>query len=359
MAIAVLLGGTAAAQAEGLASREGERPWRLSVRSVHHADALALRDMGNDEAVGRLDPRSGRNIAYVDDEARIERQWGAWRVGLLARARATLVANGEALSLARELDRDTRSGESARWPVRLRYDGFQGAGLAVQREFAPAPGWTASLQVQGLQLRHWRQRRLDGSVGFDAPTQTYAFGLRSMGSDDRMALPFGGGGAASHGHGLLLGGEIAWRGVAWNAAIGVSDLGVLRWKRRVREDATLSSDTRTVDADGFVVYKPLVQGQFAQAGGSQRLRGRASTRIGIAVGASDELFAAGQWVPGFGVLPAVGWEGRRGAWALGMQWHLHERRVGIDIGWRAWRLRLGADSARRSREWGVSAGWAL
>jgi hypothetical protein len=334
--------------------------WAFSARSVHHGDAVPLAAIDDEDlALAQLDPRSGRNIAYVDDEVRLSLTAGAWSWSLLARASAVLVTDETTLDLIRQVSRDATPAADRRWPAQMRYESFQGGGLETGYRFAPAAQWQAGVAVQLLKLRHWRRRTLDGQVQFDAASSTYAFDLESTQADDRLRFPFQGS-KDNGGVGLLLAADLAWRDDRWAASLSVRDLGWLRWDRLPQQSATLSTQTQTYDADGFVIYKPLVEGRNSQQDDTRKLPGWWTARASWQAANAGEFELSSDWVPDFGLLPAVAWRKRFADVDLGLQWRFHERRAGVVLGWRGWQLRAGADklgSQQRSRELALSGTW--
>ena len=67
--------------------------WQVSASSDRHNDALPLAQMGQHDDFRHLAPRPGRNLAYLSDELRIQRQGEVWGLALLARSQASLVAD--------------------------------------------------------------------------------------------------------------------------------------------------------------------------------------------------------------------------------------------------------------------------
>ena len=346
----LLLVGAWAACAAGTASRDA---WTASLRTDHHMDAVPLSALGDDDtALRALSPRPGRNLAYVDDEARLGRRVGAWQWSLLARSHATLVASEDTLDLARSLDQESTPAGDRIWHTRLRYQAFQGAGLELGRALAAPGGWHASWSLQLLRLRHWRERRIDGPVHFDAASGAYAFDLRSAELNDRLDFPFRTA-YPNAGMGVLAGGELGFRGDALSAAIEVRDVGQLRWHGMPQQRATLSSETSSRDSDGFLVYQPLVQGRISQRGYSESLPGRWSARASWRDDTLGEMEVSSVWIRDFGALPALGWFTPVAGGRLGLHWRTHERRATVSLDWAGWQLRLGADrlgSGMRSRE---------
>lgn len=351
--------GGAAAQTEPTAPAY---VWSFSARSVHHGEAVPLSAIDDeDQALEQLDPRPGRNIAYLDDEARVSLTSGAWTWSLLARSSAVLVTDESTLELVRQISRDMTPATDRRWSAQVRYESFQGGGLEAGYRFVPAEQWQVGVAAQLLTLRHWRRRTLDGQVQFEAASSTYAFDLKSTQQDDRLDFPFQGpkdeGGA-----GLLLAGDIAWRNDTWAASLSVRDVGWLRWNQLPQQYATLSTSTRSYDAEGFVIYKPLVQGSNQQQSYTHRLPGWWTTRASWRAQNAGEFELSSDWVQDFGALPAIAWRQRFADVDLGLQWRIHERRAGVALGWRGWQLRAGADrlgSQQRSRELAVSGSWSF
>lgn len=334
--------------------------WRLSARSVHHGEAVPLAALDDEaRALAQLDPRPGHNLAYVDDELRLSRAAGAWTWSLLARSSARLVTDASTLELIRQVSSDGTPPADRRWPARLRYESFQGGGLEGGYRFAPAPRWQVGVAAQLLTLRHWRRRTLDGSVQYAADSSTYAFDLLSTQADDRLRFPFQAT-QDGRGSGLLLAADATWRDGRWAASLGVRDLGWLHWGRLPQQAGTLSTQTQAYDADGFVIYRPLVQGRNSQEGYTRRLSGWWSARASWQATTAGELEVGSDGVPGFGALPVVGWRQRVHDIDLGLEWRMHERRASASIGWRGWQLRAGADRlgrGQRSRELALAARW--
>lgn len=334
--------------------------WTVTARAVHHADALPLEALDDeDRALEQLDARPGRNIAYVDDELRVGRAAGAWHWSLLARSSALLVTDAGTLDLIRHIGLGTTASVDRHWSTRVRYESFQGAGLEAGHRFAPAPAWQVGVAAQVLTLRHWRRRTLDGQARFDAASGGHAFDLASTQADDRLRFPFqqpaDGGGA-----GLLIGADAGWRDGPWAASLGVRDLGWLRWRRLPQQLGTLSTQTQAVDADGFVVYRPLIEGRNDQQGYTRRLSGWWTARASWRAAHAGEFELSSDWVPGFGALPAVAWRRSLADVDLDVQWRFHERRATVAIGWRGWQLRAGADgfgASQRSRELALGGSW--
>ena len=353
-ALACLISGSTAAQ--DVAATD----WRLSLHSDRHADALTLAQLGTDDPVALLRPRSGRNIAYVDDELRLTRRDGAWSWSLLARQSASLATDGQTLQLIEQVEGLGDTARDRRWQTHVRYEQFSGGGLELGRRFVPAAGWQIGVATQLLQLQHWRERWLAGPVQFDAASGTYSFDLQSHQADDRKRFPFQQG-FAGRGSAFLLHGELAWEGGPWQLAARVRDLGWLHWSGLPQQDLALNTDTQSVDADGFVIYQPLVQGRNSQRGLTRSMSGRwrASARWGMDEDRGLEVALVTQ--RSFGILPAITWAQRVGGVDMRIGWQLHEKRLTFGLVWHGLELRAGTDrlgSGAHSRDLAVSGGWS-
>lgn len=333
----------------------GDR-WRLEIKSERHSDPVPLRALGDDEWIKVATPRPGRNLAYAEDEVRLSRRLSGWSFGLLARHSATVVMSRDTIDLAGQIARGERPANDRRWDTFARMRGFTGFGGELRRDFSLGPQWKAGWAIQGLVLTRWRQRWLDGPANYDAASASYDFALQYRQVDNRLKFPFQQS-FAGQGAGLLLAGELGWEGEQAFASVSVRDGGWLRWSRIPEQQMQLNTNTRTFDADGFLVYQPLVQGRNSQSGGTRSLPWRTTLQAGWRFEGSKVLSAGVDFLPGFGALPRVQWQQRVGDidWELG--WRFHERRATVAAAWKGWRVHVGADAlgrTMRSREFGIS-----
>lgn len=342
------------------ATAAGAEP-EISVSSVRHSDPLSIRGFESDE-FERLKPRAGRNLVLLQEEAKLGTSWKWGRISLVARQAATLVADEGAVRVAQDLSTPGRPTSSNSESVRIRYTGFSGLGLEIGQSWGSAPdaaGWRIEVGGQLLQLRRLRWRSVDGRVAFDAPAQRYTFDAASSSVDESETFPFQQR-TGSHGIGALAQVDTSWCEPAWCLGLGVRDLGLLRWKNIPVEDLTLSSQTLTVDSDGLLAFKPLLQGRFTQRSYSQRAPAKWEVRSEAALAPEWRVSAAWQHIEDFGGLPRVGIARKRDGQTLSAHWHIHERRLGIAWSGSSWTIGFGADrlgANAHSREFVV--GWRL
>lgn len=350
-----------AAGAQPAAGTAGDVPvWQLQLSSDRHSDALPLAGWGDDDW-GRLRPRSGTNLAYVDEQLRLQRRSGRWTLGLVARSHATLVAGEQALALAAQLaqGRQPAGGQPAQqWQVDMRLRGFAGAGASLAldspadagwaRTLAAATGgqWQASVAAELLALGRWRLRRIDGTASHNGSSGSsgggYAFALRSDEHDDDLSVPFQQA-FARRGAGLLLGGALQWQGGGWTARAALHDGGWLHWRGLPRQQLALDTSTVGFDADGFLQYRPLVTGQNSQRGFTQVQPWTGTLALAYDVDERRQVGITLRQLPGGPLLPALHWRQRSGGLQWGLGWQVHQRRASIDIAWHGLALQAGAD----------------
>ena len=334
--------------------------WQLTLRSERHSDALPLARLGSDDWQ-HLAPRRGNNLALLDDELRISRQQAGWTWSLLARQQATLVASDSALALAALVDSGRKPAADTRWQAEVRLRAFAGAGLALGRSQALSGGWSMRGEAQLLALGRWRERRLTGPVSYGAASGGYSFDLRSDEIHDRLESPFQQA-FARRGAGLLLGADLAWDGVMAWANAGLRDGGWLHWRGVPQQQATLNTATQAQDSDGYLIYRPLIQGQNLQVGLTRWLPWRATLAAGAKLPGGDRLGLRLDTLAGFGALPSLLWQrpaAHPGALALGAEWRLHERRLDLMLSWQGLTLKAGADRIDgQARSRALALGWA-
>jgi hypothetical protein len=343
--------------------------WQLQLSSDRHSDALPLAAWGDDDW-SRLRPRAGTNLAYVDEQLRLQRRSGSWTLGLVARSHATLVAGSQALALAAQLDRGRPAADqpAQQWQVDMRLRGFAGAGASLAldspadagwaRALAASTGgqWQAGVTAELLALGRLRLRRIDGTASLAGNGGGYAFDLRSDEHDDRLSAPFQQA-FARRGLGLLLGGSLQWQHGDWTVRAALQDGGWLHWRGLPRQQLALDTSTVGFDADGFVQYKPLLTGQNSQRGFTQAQPWTGSLALAHDLDDRRQAGITLRQLPGAPLLPALHWRQRSGDLQWGLAWQVHQRRASIDLAWRGLALQAGADrlgAGAHSRSFGLA-----
>ena len=347
--IAAALVGTAWAQVSALA--DADKPpagaaaaaqWQVSVSSDRHNDALPLAQMGQHDDIRHLAPRPGRNLAYLSDELRLQRQGEVRGLALLARSQASLVANDQTLELAQRVATGHVPDADRHWQAQARLRGFAGAGVEVSRRQRLGDSVTLAVSSQLLALGRLREREISGTVDYQSRALAYGFDLLSTESNDRLRSPYQQA-FARRGTGLLLGATLRWAHGPWQADAGLHDGGWLRWHGIPRQDNSLVANRQSIDADGFVVYGPLLQGQNSQPRWTRRQPWRGQLSASVALDPNQRVGVSVERWPDFGLLPTVHWRRDAGPLALALEWRLHERRLTGALAWQGLALRVGAD----------------
>lgn len=326
---------------------------QFDLRTDRHSDFSALSDLESDD-VSRLRGRHDRNIAYLDDEARLQLHRGPWSGALLARSSATLIGNRDAVDAYRHGKRLDRNGDR-QWQLDARLRGFSGVGLEVGQTFAIASEFQGAVQVQGLALMRVRDRHIRGTVDFDAETASYGFDLRSDEFNDRLRtqcpriLQAPGGGCPyfqpnpSRGAALLFGGQLAWHRGDWTLEAAARDIGWLHWRELPAQNFTIANRRQVVDPDGFVVLPLALSGAHTQQTTTRRAQARLRLGAGWQATAAGRLHGSADYIEDFGWLPSLGWSQRWGPVQAEASWQFHQRRATLGLGWQGLRVRLGAD----------------
>lgn len=348
VAIAALAVSTA-----GAAAAESGPPaeWEVSARRIRHSDALPLAAMDADDHRA-LVPRRGRNLAYLDEELRLERRAGTWAFALLVRDQATLVADDQTLQLARLIEAGRRPDGDARWRIDASFRGISGAGVELRHRWLPTPAWALEGSAQLLALGNWHERRLSGAAAYDARSGTFDFDIASQQLYSRLHFDYEHPRARS-GAAVLLGVSARWFAGPSALRIALDDGGWLHWNGVATQQLSLAANRQGVDADGFVVYGPLLEGRNRQDLSARSQPWRAHAWADHRLPGHWHVGAGFDWLPDFGALPQVAAGTRVGEAEIGLRWHVHESRLTATLHWRGLALHLGADrlgSAAHSRE---------
>jgi hypothetical protein len=316
----------------------------LAMSTARFSDPLSLKAlMGS--ALDQAVPRGPRNLAYVRDEIRLGYRLPAGVLSVIVRQSATLVADEGAVAVVRDVATPGGPGYSYDQPVRLRMSGFVGTGLAFDAEGrggdTPWRWWGG---VQLLRLNRILERDLHGEVAYDMATGIYGLQAQSSYASDRLTFPFQRG-FPSSGVGLLFQGGVGrWVSDAGYLALKVEDVGRLNWSGLPREDMSLSTRTSQVDADGYLVYRPLANGRNRQDRYSVAAVSTWTLEGEWLAGEHWSALAKVRRIDGFDrLLPSTGVGWRQGDWRLSVGRMWYERALSLGVSRGAWRLAIAAD----------------
>lgn len=334
------------------------RKWQISVNSSLHSDALQLRWFGKDNWADQVQPRKGVNLVQVDQSISIsvgaadEGHQLAWTRRQLAR----LVMSEDTVRRMSQIDRGEFTTEDWRWAPELSLRGFYGEGLDWTYRSPGRSGWAWHGGAQLLGLKRLYGRELQGAVSYIARDQTYSFDAQSTQADSALKLPFQRP-SGTDGQALLLKGRLAWQSPVMSLSAGVRDWGWVRWSGVPQQQLSLNSATTQKDANGFVIYKPLIQGQNSQS----NLRWRTPWTLDVAaawnVNTGQQLALLGEGVPNFGWLPSLRWSDTTNPFHWSLQWRRHQGDVLAQAQWLGWNVVTSTENFRRnarSQVWAVS-----
>lgn len=346
----------AAAAGASPAGAEPDVEWLLGARRVRHNDAMPLAAMDRDDH-SRIAARPGRNLAYLDDEVRLQRRSGPWSFAVVGRSLATLVVDAQTLQLARLIETRQQPAADTLWRTEARLRGFSGAGLEIRRCADVTPQLRAEFSAQLLSLGSWHEREIAGSASYDARSRKYDFAIASDEIFNRLNFEYRQG-PARNGWGLLGGLELEWSDARMTLRGAVYDGGRLSWNRVPRQTLRLQADRQGTDADGFVVYGPLLEGRNSQPSAQRAQPWRARAEAAYRMGRQAQAHAGFDWLADFGALPWLGASTSLGDMRAAAAWRLHERRLDASLHWRGLSLGLGLDRLDgNARSRSLALGW--
>lgn len=339
--------------------------WRLAVEADEHVDGAPLGTLDRDDVWQHVQPRPGRNLAYGRAEARASLGLGNWTVSLLTRQRAWLSTNADTLELVKAVEGGGTPPGDRDWRVHADYVRFAGTGgeLAHRWQWAHGAGtWQLDLAAQALALTRVDTLRLEGQARYAASTEAYTADLAGHRAGNHLTFPFQQPQAA-RGGALLWHGQWRYETDRWEAGVRWRDAGWLQWQALPQQGLTLSTQLQTLDANGYVVYGPLVQGRNEQPRYRRALAPVTTWQVGWRLPEAGRLQLGADHVPHFGWLPYTTW--RRPLWSgrgdVALGWRFHERRAELGLGWQGLRIALAHDlrqgdshSRAASLSWGGS-----
>jgi hypothetical protein len=331
----------------------------LQLTSRRHSDFGPLGQLEHIQA-HELQARRARNVAYIDEEVRVSARRDLWGVSALARSFAVLTATRDSIHLVRHAS-GRRSAGDEHWQVDAKFSGFVGAGAEIGRDFVLTENIRGSLAASALLVDRWRDHRVSGDAAYTA-SGGYSFGLRSSELNDRLQFAFFQQSGAPSGTAMLFSGDLRWQQDSYAAGVSFRDAGRVNWPRIPRQQLDLTSRTQQVDADGFVIYRPLLEGVNSQSQASHAAPLRWTAQASWAASPSGKLTALAEHIQGFGMLPRVEWHQKWGNATGLLRWSVHERRLTVGMDWKGLRFQLGADrfgDSMRSREAQLSYSLAL
>lgn len=331
--------------------RETSARWQVSLVSERLSDPLPLQYFGQPDWAAHVQPRSGRNLVQVNQSLSMTRvsaagtqQW-SW----VARQLGRIVLDEDTARRMAQIATGQDAAQNWHGQHWLTYKSFSGQGIDWKYQSAVSEGFYADGGVQVLVLRSLSARSLDGEVNFNTADGRYAFNVQTGQSGNKLSYPFQKPFDAQ-GQALLLQGRLGWRAGPWHVSGGVRDAGWLRWQGLPHQALSLNSQTQTRDANGYIVWQPLVQGQNSQTDVRWGAPWTGDMQLGWRASAQQSWSLPWQYVPQVGWLPALRWQGDGAPVRWAVTWRQHQRDVTGQVGWGPWRVALALGNTSHSQQ---------
>jgi hypothetical protein len=239
-------------------------------------------------------PRDGRNVFLQRNRIETGVEKDGWHIGVEYRAEASLRASRDTVELYRMYRSKQRPAQARVFDVDLRLKGWAAGGLRVGRTVALAAGADAPLLMVSAAV-YGRARNLEhaaaGKVGY-APDGAYRLDASYAASRNnydylfrREAEQASAGATTSVAAQWPLTKELT-------VNVAVNDLwSRLRWRNLPSTTATVASDVREVDSDGYINYKPQIAGRNSLITRIDRIG--ASTALNLSYRLESWLLRAG------------------------------------------------------------------
>lgn len=290
-------------------------------------------------------PNGQNNLIYVRDQLKLNvtSVWGEWAV--LARQSATLHATDGAVRVIADIESSGKPKSSYQESVQLEMQGFSGVGLGWRSPHMPLNqrvSWR--IGIQGIKVQRYLYRDLDGRVSYNSFDDVYSLMAQSTYRSDRLTFAYQKP-VDSNGQAWLADLSVRMSLTAQSSlSMGLEDWGRLWWGGLPQDKKRLSSNTSSVDENGYVVYQPLVQGRYSQMPKWQAvwpttvlsLKAQPSERMNLAFEAR-QIDHAGVWLPS--ISASYPWQG--------VTWHsawlMRERALVLGLDTSMLSLRIGGD----------------
>ncbi len=341
--------------------RKGGLPeWRVELRSARYSDPLPLRYFGQADWAQRVQARPGLNLVQFDQSMSLQRvvngsghQWS-----LVLRQLGRVILDDTTALRIQQIDSGAEAAQDWQWHPQLTYRGLAGYGLGWayrpnQHEGMYFEGGTQVLTVSSLSARDF-----SGAVDFNATSQRYAFNVQSTQSANRLVFPF----QKPHdsaGLALLLNARVGWRSNPWHFSVGMRDAGWLRWQGLPSQFLNYNTQTQVRDANGHILYRPLVQGQNTQSDVRWSAPWTGELEASVNLTPHVSLSMPWEYVPRFGWLPAMRWQDHVGALKWSITWRQHQKDVQTQWHWGAWSLTFAAGRIRNSQDLALSCAFVF
>lgn len=322
------------------------------------SDAIPVTEFGGDWASG-FSPRAGSNVMLLPTRAEIGAENGQWRLGWEYRQNATIVTTRNTVELVRLYKQRLAPQGAASHVLDVQFDAWSAQGPRLARWFGPAGsgGWVPRVQLAAAfySSAALRETQVAGTVDYNAAGQ-YGLHVRRVEAHSGASYPFMRETPGVSGASLSL--AIAWRPAnTVSLEVKVDDL----WSRLQRRNVPLTEEridsaVTQYDQQGYVDYRPLLNGTHRQVSGNRALPRSGAASASYALGALSVTAGieriAGVTIPTLSLRRQFGWG------KLSTSVETRFRTIGIGVDTQRFHLALQTDRLRlgQAKSLGLSVG---
>lgn len=346
--------------------------WALGAEAAFFqaSDAVPVRGLSGDWP--RYQPRDGGNAALQSARIELAAQRQQWEVAAALRSDILIRGSRGAWDVVHAYKQRQTPADGSAYAADADELGVIWAGVRGARTWTLRPGTDHGLQVTAalslLSVRRLQRTEVNGSVQYSGGAG-YGFDAQTLRQDSHRQ--FGGYGSAhARGQGWTSDAGLLWQPTAATFVnLSVADaLSRLKVANVATEEATASSSTTSIDADGFLDYKPLIHGQDSARDISLRLSRKWTAIAGTRLGAD-----APAWLNGATI--GARWQRIRdlnlpALWAvlplpaglalqLDAQTRFRSLGIGLDSRWGSVQVRTRSLPVGESRTLGWQASWRM
>ena len=309
----------------------------LKIISDVQSDPLPVKYLGHSNWRNFLEARPGTNLIRVDKSVEIELTSPdkLFSLGLIARSLGRLLISEESVRQMGGVVRREKQAQDWLIDAQLGMQGFSGTGVQWQKIYNISPQMQWRFGGQGLLLTNLSSRDLSGQMGYQHLDQSYRFELMSKEKNSALRLPYQDI-AHKFGQGLLFNSHLVWQSNDAGVELGVKDFGILRWQAVPERVLKLNSNVTERDANGYLLYRPLLVGQNSQTSAVMKSPWVAEVTPRWSPSQGQYFSMPLQYIPKFGWLKAYRWTDTRGSIPWAIEWREHDQNLVFQGKWNRW-----------------------
>ena len=332
----------------------------VAARAFGASDHARLLELSAVDPV-RYAPRAGNNVSLASASVETGVQWQGYRLAAVSRSDAYLSASRDTVDLINQYANALGYDNPRKYAVAYQIRAFEADGLKFSRslQFDAIGGGNlkAGLGVSYLRGRSLKLENIKGQAvtlntkDFDAAlTQSISSTWLDTQNLSQFNAPFGRQERFS-GDGYAVDAGVTWLHLAtgMRMELAIADLfGEMRWNNIPTNVATLSTATKSYDANGFVQYDPTTTRTSSYKSVSMTLEPKVYLGAGIPwkqmMLKAGTSYSQGEWLPQLGIerrLPS--------GWTLGADIETRFSTLGVSLSCSWLQLKLRTDDLNLSQ----------